>query len=204
MGKGANTRKKLIHDAFKLFAGNSYEKVSFSELEKASGVSRGSMVYYFKNKEGLFAEMLETLVFAKSSVQSVPAPYHTSLAAFYNYFIEMLEKDKLQQRELGIENMNQALFFIEMSALLNISNFRERAKEWYEVENKLWCSILEHAIDTKEIRCDIDIRNVADLFERTYLGGSFMGIFALHGADLSVMRTNFDQLYSLLASNGVK
>ena len=187
MGKGANTRKKLIREAFKLFAANSYEKVSFSELEKASGVSRGSMVYYFKNKEGLFTEMLETLVFAKSSIQSVPAPYQTSLAAFYNYFIEMLEKDKLQQKEFGIENMNQALFFIEMSALLNISNFRERAKEWYEVENKLWRSILEHAINTKEIRCDIDVHNVADLFERTYLGGSFMGIFSLSGVDLSVM-----------------
>ena len=54
MEKGANTRKKLLSDAFKLFSSNSYENVSFSELEKASGVSRGSMVYYFKNKNGLF------------------------------------------------------------------------------------------------------------------------------------------------------
>lgn len=198
MKKGAITRKKLINDAFKLFSSNSYEKVSFSELEKESGVSRGSMVYYFKNKEGLFAEMLETLVFAKSSVQSVPTPYRTSLASFYNYFIEMLEKDKLFQLELGIENINQALFFIEMSALSNIPNFREKAREWYETERKLWCEIIEHAIITQEIRNDIDPENVADLFERIYLGASFMGVFTLYGADFEVLRTNFDQLYSLL------
>ena len=59
MKKGANNRKKLLSDAFKLFPSNSSENVSYSELEKASGVSRGSMVYSFKNKNVLFSELLK-------------------------------------------------------------------------------------------------------------------------------------------------
>ena len=189
---------EILQGFSELIADHGLENVSMAKLAKHQGIPTSLIFYYFKNKEGLFAEMLETLVFAKSSVQSVPTPYRTSLASFYNYFIEMLEKDKLFQLELGIENINQALFFIEMSALLNIPNFREKAREWYETERKLWCEIIEHAIITQEIRNDIDPENVADLFERIYLGASFMGVFTLYGADFEVLRTNFNQLYSLL------
>ena len=90
MEKGIATRSKLLNDAFKLFSEKSYEKVSFSELEKASHISRGAMVYYFKNKEGLFLEMLKTMILNKSSVKSVPTAYRQSLLSFYNYFIEMI------------------------------------------------------------------------------------------------------------------
>lgn len=54
MEKGIATRSKLLNDAFKLFSEKSYEKVSFSELEKASHISRGSMVYYFKIRKVSF------------------------------------------------------------------------------------------------------------------------------------------------------
>lgn len=200
MEKGANTRKKLLSDAFKLFSSNSYENVSFSELEKASGVSRGSMVYYFKNKNGLFSEVLKTFVFDKSSVKRVPEPYQHSLIAFYNYFIEILEKERSKLGDLGIKNMNEAFYFIEMSALLNISDFRDTASTWYEEEKSIWCNIIENAVFSNEIRKDIDSNSIADLFEKIYLGASFMGVFSIFGADLNVLRTNFDQLYSLLVN----
>lgn len=200
MEKGTNTRKKLLSIAFKLFSSNSYENVSFSELEKASGISRGSMVYYFKNKKSLFSEVLETFVFDKSSVKQVPEPYRHSLIAFYNYFIEILERERCKLNDLGIKNSNEAFFFIEMSALLNIGDFRTKASTWYEEEKAIWCNIIENAIYSNEIRSDIDFNNIADLFERIYLGASFMGVFSVFGADLSILRTNFDQLYSILVN----
>jgi len=200
MEKGANTRRKILVDAFKLFSSNSYETVSFSELEKASGVSRGSMVYYFKNKYGLFSEVLKTYVFDKYSIKQVPEPYQHSLKAFYNCFIEILEKEKSKFDDLGIKNMNEALFFIEMSALLNIPDFRTKACEWYEDEKTVWRNVIENAACCNEIRKDIDFNSIADLFEESYLGASFMGVFSIFGADLNVLRTNFDQLYSLLAN----
>jgi transcriptional regulator, TetR family len=200
MEKGTNTRKKLLSDAFKLFSSNSYENVTFSELEKASGVSRGSIVYYFENKNGLFSEMLKTFVFDNSSVKRVPKPYQHSLIAFYNYFIEILKKEKNKLIELGIKNMNEALFFIEMSALLNISDFRAIASKWHEEEKNIWYNIIQNAVSTNEIRKDIDVKSVADLFEKTYLGASFIGVFSIYGVDINVLHTNFDQLYSLLVN----
>ena len=198
MEKGIATRSKLLNDAFKLFSEKSYEKVSFSELEKASHISRGSMVYYFKNKEGLFLEMLKTMIFNKSSVKSVPTAYRQSLLSFYNYFIEMIERDRQSLNDMGIININKAMCNIEMSALLNIPSFKDEALKWYDIENNVWCEVIRHAIEIKEISTSANASVLAHLFEKIYLGNSFIGVFSLSGIDLREMKKDFDYLYELI------
>lgn len=198
MEKGIATRSKLLNDAFKLFSEKSYEKVSFSELEKASHISRGSMVYYFKNKEGLFLEMLKTMIFNKSSVKSVPTAYRQSLLSFYNYFIEMIERDRQSLNDMGIININKAMCNIEMSALLNIPSFKDEALKWYDIENNIWCEVIRHAIEIKEISTSANASVLAHLFEKIYLGNSFIGVFSLSGIDLREMKKDFDYLYELI------
>lgn len=201
MKKGDVTRQKLLRDAFVLFSSNSYEKVSFSEMEKLSKTSRGSMIYYFKNKEGLFVEMLKTMIFNQSSVENVPTAYRQSLLSFYNYFLEVLERDRQYIASMGVNNMNKAMFFIEMSALANLSYFRETAIEWWEREKTVWTEVLEHAVATKEIKEDTNIKLASEMFEKVYIGDCFEGVFKLNGADLSVLREHFDYLYSLVKNN---
>lgn len=201
MKKGDVTRQKLLRDAFVLFSSNSYEKVSFSEMEKLSKTSRGSMIYYFKNKEGLFVEMLKTMIFNQSSVENVPTAYRQSLLSFYNYFLEVLERDRQYIASMGVNNMNKAMFFIEMSALANLSYFRETAIEWWEREKTVWTEVLEHAVATKEIKEDTNIKLASEMFEKIYIGDCFEGVFKLNGADLSVLREHFDYLYSLVKNN---
>lgn len=201
MKKGDVTRQKLLRDAFVLFSSNSYERVSFSEMEKLSKTSRGSMIYYFKNKEGLFVEMLKTMIFNQSSVENVPTAYRQSLLSFYNYFLEVLERDRQYMASMGVNNMNKAMFFIEMSALANLSYFRETAIEWWEREKAVWTEVLEHAVATKEIKEDTNVELASEMFEKIYIGDCFEGVFKLNGADLSVLREHFDYLYSLVKNN---
>lgn len=198
MEKGIATRSKLLNDAFRLFSEKSYEKVSFSELEKASHISRGSMVYYFKNKEGLFLEMLKTMIFNKSSVKSVPTAYRQSLLSFYNYFIEMIERDRQSLNDMGIININKAMCNIKMSALSNIPSFKDEALKWYDIENNIWCEVIRHAIEIKEISTSANASVLAHLFEKIYLGNSFIGVFSLSGIDLREMKKDFDYLYELI------
>ena len=85
MGKGETSRKRILMEAFKLFATMPYERVSFSVMEKEIGISRGSMIYYFKNQEGLFKEVVQTFVYGASSIKAVPDAYKLSLCSFYTY-----------------------------------------------------------------------------------------------------------------------
>lgn len=196
MRKGERSKRKILLEAFKLFATQPYEAVSFKVLENEIGISRGSMIYYFKNKEGLFKEILRTFFFSSSSVKSVPEPYKLSLYSFFSYFIEILKKGKETMSEIGIENLNEALMRIENSALTHIENFKEIAHTWFDEENKIWLSVLERSIKSGEISNKIDPQVYAEIFEACYLGKSYIGIFTKTGYEIEKLENYFQSLYN--------
>lgn len=198
LSKGEASRQRIIVEAFRLFATLPYERVSFSLMEKEINISRGSMVYYFKNKEGLFREMLNKLVFGTSSIRAVPEAYRRSLCTFYTYFIEVLLREKESLRELGIENLNEALMRIENSALTYIAHFREQVLSWYNDEIEIWNEVIKNAVATGEIRDTGDTKVISGMFEDAYLGQSFKGVFTKTGYDPEQLKIIYDAIYSLL------
>ena len=53
---GEVTRKRLLVTALLLFTQKPYDKVTFKEIEKATGLSRGALMYHVPNKETLFRD----------------------------------------------------------------------------------------------------------------------------------------------------
>ena len=171
MGKGETSRKRILMEAFKLFATMPYERVSFSVMEKEIGISRGSMIYYFKN---------------------------LSLCSFYTYFIETLKREQEQLSNLGIVNINEALMRIENSALTYIPNFKEQTAQWYEEELQIWKSVIEYAVSSGEISNRVDPVTISYFYEDCYLGRAFNGVFMKTGYDIDKLKQTYDQLYALL------
>ena len=198
MGKGDISRQKILIEAFRLFATMPYDRVSFSVMEEEIGISRGSMIYYFKNKEGLFREVVYTFVYRASSIKAVPDAYKLSLCSFYNYFIETLKREKEQICDIGINNINEALMRIENSALYCIPDFKEQCTRWYEEELQIWKSVVENAISTGEIRSQLDPVSISYLYEDGYLGRAFDGIFTESGYDIDRLKQTYDYIYALL------
>lgn len=198
LSKGDMSRKRILTEAFRLFATMPYERVSFSLMEKEIGISRGSMVYYFKNKDGLFREVLKVFVFEMASARTIPDAYKLSLCSFYNYFIETLIRNKERLAQIGVTNVNEALLRIENSALAYVENFRELAIRWYDEELKIWQGVVENAISIGELKQDIDTTTIGHIFENCYLGYAFKGAFSMNGYDLDALKKFFDQFYSLL------
>lgn len=198
MGKGEVSRQKILIEAFRLFATMPYDRVSFSVMEQEIGISRGSMIYYFKNKEGLFREVIHTFVYRASSVKAVPDAYRLSLCSFYNYFIEILKREKEHICDIGIVNINEALMRIENSALFCIPDFKEECTKWYEEELQIWKSVIENAISTGEIKSQSDSISISYLYEDCYLGRSFDGVFLQGGYDIDRLKQTYDYIYSLL------
>lgn len=198
MGKGETSRKRILVEAFKLFATMPYERVSFSVMEKEIGISRGSMIYYFKNKEGLFKEVVQTFVYGASSIKAVPDAYKLSLCSFYTYFIETLKREQEQLSNLGIVNINEALMRIENSALTYIPNFKEQTAQWYEEELQIWKSVIEYAVSSGEISNRVDPVTISYFYEDCYLGRAFNGVFMKTGYDIDKLQQTYDQLYALL------
>lgn len=196
--KGGASRQKILLEAFRLFATMPYERVSFSVMEKEIGISRGSMVYYFGNKEGLFREILTTLVYGTSSIKAVPEAYRLSLCSFYNYFIETLKREQEKIAQIGIVNLNEALMRIENSALTYVENFKEITSQRFEEEHQIWKAVIENAVSTGEIKSSIDITAFSQIFEECYLGKAFKGVFFKDGYNLNSLKTTYDQIYGIL------
>lgn len=196
--KGGASRQKILLEAFKLFATMPYERVSFSVMEKEIGISRGSMVYYFGNKEGLFQEVLSTLVYGTSSIKAVPEAYRLSLCSFYNYFIETLKREQERILQIGIVNLNEALMRIENSALTYIENFKEMTAQWFDEERQIWMSVIENAVSTGELKPITNIAALSQVFEDCYLGCAFTGVFNTNGYDIDSLKKTYDQIYVVI------
>lgn len=198
MEKGERSRKKILDEAFRLFATKPYEQVSFSVMEKEIGISRGSMVYYFKNKEGLFKEVLNAYIFDMSSVHAVPDSYRLSLRSFYTYYIELLKRERSKFASIGIVNLNEALFRIESSALSYFENFKEVTQIWYEDQLKVWQSVIEHAIEVGEIKTTLKPYILRYMFSDCYIGRCFLGVFTKQGCDIDLLAEIFNSIYTTL------
>jgi TetR/AcrR family fatty acid metabolism transcriptional regulator len=60
--KEAEKRKLLIRTTYKLIAQRGFSGITLQDIADKAGVSKGIILYYFGNKDDLFAAVLESLV----------------------------------------------------------------------------------------------------------------------------------------------
>lgn len=199
MRKGKPTKERLIIEAFKLFASKPYDRVTFTDLEFATGLSRGAILYHIKTKENLFFDVVKKFILEHNSVSRIPEKDQNSLKNFIESFVSVCRKEKTEMNSWDINNINIAMLNIECSAFSVFPKMQDVAYEWFTNETKTWEKVIYNAITSKEIQCDININLWANLFESVYLGSSFKGIANKLGYDIELMEKEFFQLYKLLA-----
>lgn len=200
MEKGIKSKRKILEVAFKLFSAYSYPDVSYSLLEEASGISRGSMVYYFNNKEGIFRAVLETFLFNIGNVRNVPREARRSLKEFYTLFIDQLHRDIETLNQFHIPNLSDARFTIERSALQFVPEFRENQRNVILEGRKIWQEVVADAVASGEIRSDIDAEAAGCIFHNLGRGWLYNSIYDKRSSDERVeyLRSLYSDLYQLL------
>lgn len=202
MEKGIKSRRKILEVAFKLFAAYSYPDVSYSLLEEASGISRGSMVYYFNNKEGIFRAVLEAFLFNMGSAKQVPEEDRKTLKGFYNAFVDQVLKDVQALKPFRIPNLSDARFTIERSALQFVPEFREEQRKAIREDIEVWKEVIANAAASGEIHSDINVEEVAHLFYTICCGWLYTGIYNKENTEqkLESLRALFESQYKLIAN----
>lgn len=198
MEKGIKSRRRILEVAFKLFSAYSYPDVSYSLLEEASGISRGSMVYYFRNKEGIFRAVLNTFLINLGNFQEIPEEDRNSLLKFYQTFVESVKNVRTIRKKYNIANLSEAVINIERSALQYIPEFRDKKHQSQLEEIKIWEDVIHRSIESGEVREDINVPFVAKQFHSVHLAELYMGIFTENGYDINNLVKMFDNLYSMI------
>lgn len=202
MEKGIKSRRKILEVAFKLFGAYSYPDVSYSLLEEASGISRGSMVYYFNNKEGIFRAVLETFLFNIGRVRQIPESERETLKGFCKAFIDQLSSDVTELTQFRIPNLCDARFTIERSALQFVPEFRQQQRDIMKEDEDIWVSVIKHAISTGELRSDIDAEAVGRIFLRAGNGWMYSCIYDSKSSEqrINELRDILTDIYNLVVA----
>ena len=195
------TKDRLLLEAYKLFASKPYDQVTFNNLEEATKLSRGAILYHIKNKENLFREVIEQYIFERNSLQSIVKNNpKIGLWNFILLFLESCKKLKEEMKDLGIRNINLAMFNVECAAFFFYPSLRQTAKEWVDNEVEVWKQVLHNALENKEIKEDTDIPLMSVLFEDISLGNSYHGVTLTKGQDLEMFKKELSILYDMIKS----
>lgn len=192
------SKDRIIFEAFKLFCQKPYDQVTFADIEVATNLSRGAILYHFKAKEIIFNRVIETYVLSTNSITEIDVKKQANLQEFINAFLEQLKENKLQMKKWGIKNMNIALLHIESSAYTFYQDMQDKAKKWYDEQLEVWETVLANATESNEIRTNINIKVIARLFETIYIGSSFLGVTNLQGIEVEELQEDFQSLYEFL------
>lgn len=192
------TKNKLIIEAFKLFASKPYDQVTFSDLEKATGLSRGAILYHIKTKENLFIEVINYFIFQITSAKSVKLTEEISLKEFLQAYINECMKEVKNMENIGITNINLAQLNIESQAFYFYPEMKNESYKWIEEQYTVWERVIKYAISINEIKSTFESRDIASLFINQYIGISYTGIVREYGIDLERLNKNFFMIYQML------
>lgn len=121
-----NPSQKILTTAFECLASRGYANVSMRDIAGEAGVALSQLNYYYKNKQGLFTQVIDRMIHQylheiESNLKSAASPKE-KLASLIGYFKELI-KEQPKLLTLFIDFTAQALW---------IPAFRKQVDELFD------------------------------------------------------------------------
>ena len=189
-------KEHIIYKALELYLLNGYENVSITDLQSALNMGRGTMYYYFKNKDEIYIEIVnrfflrpkQEMLRLKDDIR-VPE----MIEALLRYF-RFLEENlmELEQRNINTSNVIMLLY----TAYHRFPDLYRRAHRLYATEQSMWQRALRNSMVADEVRRDLPLEETAALFTQVK-DGYDAGRSGMQ-MDFDMVRKQYELLYSLI------
>ena len=168
MTKGEETRQRIVAEAAKLFNQHGFEGGSMSELMEATGLEKGGIYRHFSSKEELAAEAFDyawgmALDARMRDLDSIPDGVDR-LKQFVRNFI-----DRRPSVPGGCPLLNTAIDADDGNPVL-----RDRARRALQGWRQRLTDVIAEGIKRKEIKRDVDSRNLSTLIISSLEGALMM------------------------------
>lgn len=176
--KGSETKRLIREAAYKQFLTKDYNTVPLKEIEKSLNLSRGCMSYHYPSKQELFIDVIDFYIFHKQDAKNKFKDIsHTSLLEFIDYYIKRVEETMDAMKVYLIEkektNITRGYLNLILQAEYFYPGFNGAFNEITNKEIKLWERIFVRAVETKEIRSDVNPSILALTFRILLFGKCF-------------------------------
>lgn len=194
------SRDKIIEETFKLLLKYPADKITVPILEEATGLTRGSLFYYFEDKEDLFRETMKYYSLAIRSAQfRVDPKVCGSFREYIDFSMAKIQKMLDTARASGIEHPERTYLAFLFRAVTDYEGFDKIVLTNIENERKEIAGMLSIARERGEIRQDVDVDMAARQFRYIYVG-MITESAAEKGIDLSSLKKLYLDYYNYLKS----
>lgn len=199
MAKNNEVRNLILEKAYNLFLLNNFEKVTISKLEKSCKKIRGTIFYYFSNKQELFEAVVDEVFFPSLSLPNEVSEIavSSSLQSFIKIYIN--PEDRIIHNikfRYNIKNANMSCYNFLTQACQYYNNFQEKYREIIIKDTTAWNYAIRKAQDSNEISRDIKAVDLSALFIFMSSGVAFHNCFHTESAtDQTILSI---KLYNLL------
>ena len=158
-------RDKILLKAIELYMIEGYANVSITDLQAALNMGRGTLYYYFKDKDELFQEAVEVFLIqpkqrALNRVQptvTIPEMIEAML-----YYLKQLQDVYIQveNKNINVSNVVTVMY----TAYSKFPELYKKARRLYEQEFNLWTQAIKNSMRAGVIRGNVPIETTAHMF----------------------------------------
>ena len=191
-------KEQIIYKALELYLHHGYENVSITDLQSALDMGRGTMYYYFKNKDEIYIEIVNRFFLRpKQEMLRLPDEIRVPdmIEALLRYF-RFLEESlmELENRNINTSNVIMLLY----TAYHRFPELYRRAYRLYATEQSLWQRALRNSMIAGDVRRDIPLEETAALF--TQIKDGYDAGQSGKQMDFAMVRKQYQLLYNLIKS----
>ncbi|EGK01736.1 TetR/AcrR family transcriptional regulator [Dysgonomonas gadei] len=181
-----NTEELILKKTFGLLLLKGFDATSITDIQVATGLSRGLLYHYFKNKEELFIQVTEKFFIqifdfdirkAKDYSVTEFVEFMCDRFRYISKVISGIVEETGSVKEVSMLNYH----FLFYQVMQRDAIFRNNYRVTTEKERTGWEYALKNSIDRNEIRVDIDVNISANQLFTLTDGIWFQSIFSSDG-----------------------
>ena len=158
-------REKILLKAIELYMVEGYANVSITDLQAALNMGRGTMYYYFKDKDELFLEAVSTFLIQPKQraldrvKEGADIP---GMIEAMSYYLQQLREvhEQVENKNINTSNVVNVMF----TAYSKFPELYKKARKLYERELNLWIQAIKNSMRTGDVRGDVHIETIAHMF----------------------------------------
>ncbi len=193
------SQKLLMLAGIKLFGTKGYDATSIVDIETELHQTRGAITYHYKSKLGMFEATVNKYYFGRVMPSSVPEDSRGNLKDFYVKYVSMLEEECLALMNAGVRNVVGTFLNLEIDALRNIPDFRDRCTELNERQTSVLELVIGRSILNGEVKSGVIPSLIAEMFMNVVIGQSLRSNVEGSMYYTDGMLRQFNNIYKLIS-----
>lgn len=158
-------RDKILLKALELYMVEGYANVSITDLQAALDMGRGTLYYYFKDKDELFQEVVDMFLI-KPKQRALERVRETGtipdMIEAMLYYLNQLQEfyNQVENKNINTSNVVTVMY----TAYSRFPELYKKARRLYEHELSLWIRAIKNSMHNGDIRGNVPIETTAHMF----------------------------------------